>query len=106
MALNKSRLRAQIAFLETLETRRGDMHAGGYLAAAKALRNTIENELGNLPMQAFISPDLPALEVTAQNVFFESRRRFADMDGNGQAANAQTVADALLARLSKSRRAP
>lgn len=106
MALNKSRLRAQIAFLETLETRRAEMHAGGYLAAAKALRRTIEKELGNLPMQAFISPDLPTLEVTAQNVFFETRRRFADMDGNGHAARAQSVADALLARLRKSRPSP
>ncbi len=99
MALNKSRLRAQIVFLEVLETRRGEMHPRGYQAAARALRTTIERDLRDVPMEAFMSPDLPTLEATAQNVFFETRRRFADMEGTGHAALAQAQADQLLERL-------
>ncbi len=99
MALNKSRLRAQIVFLETLDTCRAQMHPSGYLAAARALRRTIENELSDFPMQAFVSPSLPTLETTAQNVFFETRRRFADLDGSGCAERAQHEADRLLRRL-------
>jgi len=99
MTLNKSRLRAQIVFLETLETCQARMHAGGYQAAARALRRTIEDDLSGLPMQAFVSPDLPTLETTAQNVFFDSRRRFADLDGSGCAARAQAESDRLMRRL-------
>ncbi len=104
MALNKSRLRAQIVFLEVLETQRAEMHARGYQVAARALRATIESELSDVPMEAFMSPELPTLEATAQNVFFESRRRFADMEGNGHAARAQFEADRLFDRLRLRRR--
>jgi hypothetical protein len=99
MALDKTRLRDHLVFLEIVEARQVDMDAPGYLAAAQAVRRAIEHELGKLPMRAFVSDVLPTLQVTAQNVFFDSHRRFADLDGSGHALQAQALADGLLRRL-------
>jgi hypothetical protein len=104
MALDTTRLREDIVLLEVVDARRVGMDAAGYQAAARAVRQTIERELGNLPMQAFISDVLPSLEDTAQNIFFDGRRRFADLDGSGCARHAQKTADQLLRRVGRAGR--
>jgi hypothetical protein len=75
------------------------MDAGAYLRAARALREAIRRELGELPMRAFLIRALPSLQTTAENVFFDHHRHFADLDGSGGAGRAQRLTDALLLRL-------
>lgn len=99
MALDKTRLREQIVLLEVVDAWWVEMDAARYQAAARAVRQTIERELGCLPMQAFVSDVLPSLETTAQNIFFDGHRRFADLDGSGCAWHAQEAADRLLRRV-------
>jgi hypothetical protein len=48
-------------------------------------------------MSAFAIAELPALQTTAENIFFDSHRCFADLDGSGHAVTAQEVADTLIA---------
>jgi hypothetical protein len=99
VALNKSRLCDQIVFLEVAEARGAKMDARRYLAAARAVRQTVARELGTLPMEAFVGGVLPSLQTTAENIFFEGHRRFADLDGSGHARRAQALSDRLMQRL-------
>lgn len=99
VALDKTRLCDQIVFLEVVEARKTRMDARRYLAAARAVRQTVARELGALPMEAFVSRVLPALQTTAENIFFEGHRRFADLDGSGHARHAQAMSDRLMQRL-------
>jgi hypothetical protein len=100
---NKSRLRDQIVFLEACDARQVPMDARAYRAKAGAARRIVERELGGLSMHDFQFPDLPALQTTAENVYFDGRRCFADVDGSGRALVALATADALIARLRRSR---
>lgn len=99
MAIDRMRLREHLVFLEAADARRVPVDARGYQRAARALRRVVEEDLASLPMRAFMHDDLPALQTLAQNVFFEGRRRFADLDGSGHAQRACEVAQALLQRL-------
>jgi len=99
MALDKLRISNQIVRLEVTDGRHVAMDAGAYLRAARALRETIRRELGELPMRAFLIRALPSLQTTAENVFFDHHRRFADLDGSGGAGRAQALTDAMLLRL-------
>ncbi len=96
-----TRLRDQIVFLEVLEARHVGMNAGNYLAAARSAREIIEHELGGLAMQAFVSAALPSLQTTAENIYFDTNRRFADLDGSGNAGRAQAIADKLIHSLGR-----
>jgi len=99
MAIDKILLSNQIACLEVSDGRYVDMDADAYLRAARELRETIRRELSTLPMGAFVIPALPAVQTTAENVFFDNHRRFADLDGSGGAVHAQALTDWLLLRL-------
>ncbi len=99
MALDKFRTSNQIICLEVTDGRLVAMDAAAYLHAARGLREAIRGELGKLPMHAFLSRALPALQTTAENVFFDHHRRFADLDGSGGASQAQSLTDAMLHRL-------
>lgn len=92
-------LRDHIVFLEVVDARHVRMDAAGYLLAARAARLIVRRELGVLTMQAFVSEVLPTLQTTAENIHFDSHRRFADLDGSGQAPLAQAMADRLMRRL-------
>jgi hypothetical protein len=100
---NKSRLRDQIVFLEACDARQVPMDPRAYRAKAGAARRIVERELGSLTMHDFQFPELPALQVTAENVYFDGRGCFADIDGSGHAGVAMATADDLFARL-RSRR--
>jgi hypothetical protein len=99
MALDKIRIAHQIICLEVSDGRHVAMDAGAYLRAARELREAIRRELGELPMRAFLTPALPSLQTSAENVFFDHHRRFADLDGSGGAGLAQALTDRLLQRL-------
>ena len=104
MALDKFRISHQIVCLEVADGRHVAMDAGAYLRAARELREAIGRELGELPMHAFLIGALPALQTTAENVFFDHHRHFADLDGSGDAGQAQSLSDALLQRLQRLQR--
>lgn len=99
MFRNKSRLLDQIVFLEAADAHHVDMDAQRYLAVARSARRIVEFELGAVAMRDFQFPELPSLQTMAENVYFEGRRRFADLDGSGRAFDAQLLADALIERL-------
>ena len=99
MALDKIRISNQIVFLEVSDGRHAALDAGAYLRAARELREAIRRELGELPMRAFLFRALPSVQTTAENVFFDHHRRFADLDGSGRAGLAQVLADGMLQRL-------
>jgi hypothetical protein len=95
----QTRLRDQIVFLEVAERHHVDMNAWRYLWAARTARTIVERELGELRMQEFELPQLPALQTTAENIYFESYGCFADLDGSGHAGIACQQAEGLIARL-------
>ena len=99
MTHNLKQLRDHIVLLEVIDARHVRMDAAGYLLAARAARQIVRRELGILTMQAFVSEALPTLQTTAENIHFDSHRRFADLDGSGQAECAQATADSLMWRL-------
>ena len=104
MALDKIRISNQIVCLEVTDSRHIAMDAGAYLQAARELREAIRREFGELPMRAFLIRALPSLQTTAENVYFDHHRRFADLDGSGGAGLAQTLTDGMLLRLLRLRR--
>jgi hypothetical protein len=95
---NKSRLLDQIVFLEAADAHHVSMDAMHYLATARSARKIVEFELGAVAMRDFQFPELHSLQTTAENVYFDGRRRFADLDGTGRAFVAQALADALIDR--------
>jgi hypothetical protein len=99
MALDKIRISNQIVRLEVTDARHFPMDADAYLRAARELREAIRRELSELPMCSFLSCTLPSLQTTAENVFFDHHRRFADLDGSGGADLAQAHTDEMLLRL-------
>ena len=99
MALDKIRLCNQIVCLEVTDGRHVAMNADAYLHAARELSEAIRREFSELPMHAFLMRALPSVQTTAENVFFDHHRRFADLDGSGSAALAQSLADRTLQRL-------
>lgn len=99
MAFDKTRIINQIVCLEVTDARHVAMDAGAYLRAARELREAVRRELSALPMRAFLVRALPSLQTTAENVFFDHHRHFADLDGSGDAGLAQALTDRLLRRL-------
>lgn len=99
MALDKISFSNQIVCLEVTDGQHVAMDADAYLRAARALRETIRRELGELPLSAFLIRALPSVQTTAENVFFDNHRRFADLDGSGGAGLAQALTDRMLQRL-------
>lgn len=93
------RLREQIFFLELAEARQVEMNARQYFLAANVAREIIERELGALAMKDFKFPNVPTLQTTAENIYFETYGYFADLDGSGDAALAQVVAEQLIRRV-------
>jgi len=101
MALDRIRIRNQIVCLEVADARHVAMDAGAYLRAAGELREAIRCELSALPMRAFLIRSLPSLQTTAENVYFDHHRHFADLDGSGGAGLAQALTDEMLLRLGR-----
>jgi hypothetical protein len=93
-----TQLRDQIVFLEVVESRHLRMNAAKYLQAARLAREIVERDLGSLGMEAFVFDMLPTLQTTAENIYFDSHRRFADLDGTANAIQAQRLADQLIRR--------
>ncbi len=98
MPRHMTQLRDQIVFLEVVDSRHVGMNAAKYLAAARLAREIIERDLGALAMRAFVFEMLPTLQTTAENIYFDSHRRFADLDGSARAGHAQRLADQLIER--------
>lgn len=98
MFREQTRLRDQIVFLEVAEGHVVKMNAWRYLWAARTARVIVERELGELKMREFAIPQLPTLQTTAENIYFESYGCFADLDGSGHARVAQTLAAQLIER--------
>jgi hypothetical protein len=96
---NRPRLQRQIVYLESADLRHLGMDAKRYLATARSVRATVERELGSLSMSEFVFSDLPTLQTTAENIYFDSHRCFADLDGSGRADIARHLADQLIARV-------
>ena len=99
MNRDMSRLLDQIVFLEVVDAQHVSMNAAEYLAAARSVREIVKRELGGLKMRDFVSADLPTLQTTAENIFFDVNRCFADLDGSGNARRAEAIAGRLLRRL-------
>jgi hypothetical protein len=104
MPIDRVRLREQLVYLECVDAHYLQLDARGYQRAAHALRQAVLTELSAVPMQEFVHGDLPALQTIAQNVFFETRGRFADLDGSSSTRRVAEVASALFNRLMKQRR--
>ena len=103
MPRNMNRLLDEIVFLEVVDAKHAVMNARKYLMTARSVRQIVERELGALPMADFVTTVLPTLQTTAENIFFERNRHFADLDGSGDAHVARTTADQLIHRLGMSR---
>jgi hypothetical protein len=99
MPIDTFRISHQIALLEVIDGRRMAIDASAYLRAALDLREVIHSQLSDLPIRAFLNHGLPSVETTAENVFFDRHRRFADVDGSGNADVAQEVTNGLVQRL-------
>lgn len=99
MNRDMTRFLDQIVFLEVVDARHVGMNASRYLVAAQSVREIVTRELGTVSMREFVTALLPALQTTAENIFFDAHRRFADLDGRGTARRAQEIADCLLCRL-------
>jgi hypothetical protein len=99
MPRKMTRLLDEIVFLEMADAHPDEMNAMRYFTAARSARELVERDLGGLPMEDFVTPMLPSLQVTAENIFFDAHGCFADLDGTGAAPRAQAVAGALLQRL-------
>ena len=93
-----TQLRDQIVYLEVVDSRHVRMNATKYLEAARLAREIIERDLGSLAMHAFVFDMLPTLQTTAENIYFDNHRRFADLDGTARAGRAQRLADQLIQR--------
>lgn len=91
-------LREQIVYLDLSDARGAHVDPARYFAAARAARTLVAHELGWLAMKHFDLPGAPALQTTAENIYFETYGYFADLDGSGHAATAQALADALISR--------
>lgn len=98
MFLNRPRLQQQIVYLESADAHHLGMNATRYLAAARSVRAIVERELGGLGMGEFTYTGVPTLQTTAENIYFDSHRCFADLDGSGWADLAQRMADQLIER--------
>ena len=98
MIRDMPKLRDQIVLLEVIDARHVGMNAKKYLLAARSVRTIIERELGGLAMHAFAVAELPALQTTAENIYFDSHRCFADLDGSGHPVVAQQLADKVIDR--------
>jgi len=94
-----SQLLDQIVFLEVVDAQQLGMDAQQYFAAARSVRRIVERELGRLSMRDFVSETLPALQTTAENIYFDGHGHFADLDGSGDALLARSTAEDLLQRL-------
>lgn len=101
MPIDRDHLRNQLVYLEYVDLQPVHLDPCGYQQAARTLRQAVLNELSGIPMQLFVHEDLPALQAIAQNVFFETRGRFADLDGSGSSHRAAEAASALLNRMLK-----
>lgn len=99
MFREQNRLRDQIVFLEVADQHHVRMNATRYLVAARTAREIIERELGEVQMSEFAIAELPTLQTTAENIYFETYGCFADLDGSGHAGIALAQADSLLDRL-------
>ena len=99
MFREQTRLRDQIVFLEVADRRHVQMNAWRYQWAARTARVIVERELGSLQMREFALPQLPTLQTTAENIYFESHGCFADLDGSGHAGLAQQLTAQLLSRV-------
>lgn len=106
MPRKMTRLLDEIVFLEMADSHPDEMNALRYFTAARSARELVERDLGGLPMEDFVTPMLPALQVTAENIFFDAHGCFADLDGSGAAQRAQAVSAALMQRLRRPAPAP
>lgn len=104
MFREQTRLRDQIVFMEAADAHHLKMDAARYLAAARIARTIVERELGVLQMSEFAIHPLPALQTTAENIYFESYGCLADLDGSGHAGIAQQLGEQLIERLMKKAR--
>jgi hypothetical protein len=95
----QNRLRDQIVFLEVAEARHVKMNPKRYLEAARAAREIVERELGSLHMSEFAIRQLPTLQTTAENIYFESYGCLADLDGSGHAQLARQIGEQLIGQL-------
>ena len=103
MPIDRARLRKQLVYLECVDSHQVEPDPRDYQRAAHALRQAMLNELSAVPMQEFLHGDLPALQAIAQNVFFEGRGHFADLDGSGSTRRAAEIAGALCNRVATQR---
>lgn len=101
MPIDRERLQEQLVYLECVDLHEVQPDARAYQRAAHALRQAMLNELSDVPMQEFLHVALPSLQAIAQNVFFEIRGRFADLDGSGETGRAAEEACALLKRMAR-----
>lgn len=104
MPRKMTRLLDEIVFLEMADAHPDEMNAMRYFAAARSARELVERDLGGLPMEDFVTPMLPSLQTTAENIFFDAHGCFADLDGSGAAQQAQALSAALMQRLRRARR--
>lgn len=102
MPRKMTRLLDEIVFLEMADAHPDEMNAMRYFTAARSARELVQRDLGGLPMEDFVTPMLPALQVTAENIFFDAHGCFADLDGTGAAQQAQAVSALLMQRLRRS----
>lgn len=103
MPRDMNRLLDEIVFLDAADAQHVAMNAGKYLQTARSVREIVERELGALPMTDFVTPGLPTLQTTAENIFFERNRRFSDLDSSGNVHVARLIADQLIHRLGRAR---
>lgn len=100
----RQHLQDAIVTLELMDDGQARCSPEAYRCAAATARALVWSELRRVPVQEFAAT-FDALQVTAENLYFESRGHFAEMGGSGLARQALVACQALLHRLRGQRRA-
>jgi hypothetical protein len=99
---SRQHLQDAIVVLQLMDDGRAKCSPEAYRCAAATARRLVWEGLRRVPIQEFHAT-FDALQETAENLYFESRGRFADVDHSGAALAARRACESLLARMGSSR---
>lgn len=94
---SRQHLQDAIVVLQLMDDGRARCTPEAYRCAAVSARRLIWEGLRRVPIHEFHA--FAALQETADNLYFETRGRFADVDHSGAALRARQACDGLLKRM-------
>jgi hypothetical protein len=95
---SRQHLQDAIVVLQLMDDGRARCSPEAYRCAAATARRLVWEGLRRVPIREFHAT-FDALQETAENLYFEGRGHFADVDLSGHAPRAQSTCVALLNRL-------